>query len=91
MGPTNPWLALPHSLLTKKVGFLYVGGHDAPFGRMQKLTKEIRDLDNRIVECTMNQYGNWEFMRERTDKKHPNSFNTARCEYQGMYLECHLR
>jgi len=81
MGPTNPWLALPHSLLTKKVGFLYVGGHDAPFGRMQKLTKEIRDLDNRIVECTMNQYGNWEFMRERTDKKHPNSFNTARCKY----------
>ncbi|ALC49284.1 mRNA-cap [Drosophila busckii] len=64
-------------LLTKKVGFLYVGGHDAPFGRMQKLTKEIRDLDNRIVECTMNQFGNWEFMRERTDKKLPNSFNTA--------------
>ncbi|KAH8403493.1 hypothetical protein KR215_001335 [Drosophila sulfurigaster] len=64
-------------LLTKKVGFLYVGGHDAPFGRMQKLTKEIRDLDNKIVECTMNQYGNWEFMRERTDKKLPNSFNTA--------------
>ncbi|XP_017109277.2 mRNA-capping enzyme [Drosophila bipectinata] len=65
-------------LLTKKVGFLYVGGHDAPFGRMQKLTKEVRELDNRIVECTMNQYGNWEFMRERTDKKHPNSYKTAR-------------
>ncbi|KAH8416367.1 hypothetical protein KR222_000734 [Zaprionus bogoriensis] len=64
-------------LLTKKVGFLYVGGHDAPFGRMQKLTKEIRELDNKIVECTMNQFGNWEFMRERTDKKLPNSFNTA--------------
>ncbi|EDW00552.1 mRNA-capping enzyme [Drosophila grimshawi] len=64
-------------LLTKKVGFLYVGGHDAPFGRMQKLTKEIRELDNKIVECTMNQYGNWDFMRERTDKKLPNSFNTS--------------
>ncbi|KAH8266560.1 hypothetical protein KR018_001419, partial [Drosophila ironensis] len=64
-------------LLTKKVGFLYVGGHDAAFGRMQKLTKEVRELDNKIVECTMNQFGNWEFMRERTDKKHPNSFNTA--------------
>ncbi|KAH8308544.1 hypothetical protein KR044_006036 [Drosophila immigrans] len=64
-------------LLTKKVGFLYVGGHDAPFGRMQKLTKEIRELDNKIVECTMSQFGNWEFMRERTDKKLPNSFNTA--------------
>ncbi|KAM8718795.1 hypothetical protein ACLKA7_001496 [Drosophila subpalustris] len=64
-------------LLTKKVGFLYVGGHDAPFGRMHKLTKEIRELDNKIVECTRNQFGNWEFMRERTDKKLPNSFNTA--------------
>lgn len=64
-------------LLTTKVGFLYVGGHDAPFGRMQKLTKEIRELDNKIVECTRNQFGNWEFMRERTDKKLPNSFNTA--------------
>ncbi|XP_030079530.1 mRNA-capping enzyme isoform X1 [Drosophila hydei] len=64
-------------LLTKKVGFLFVGGHDAAFGRMQKLTKEIRELDNKIVECTMNQYGNWDFMRERTDKKLPNSFNTA--------------
>ncbi|KMZ09711.1 mRNA-capping enzyme [Drosophila simulans] len=65
-------------LLTKKVGFLYVGGRDAPYGRMQKLTKETRELDNRIVECTMNQFGNWEFMRERTDKKNPNSYTTAR-------------
>ncbi|XP_026848279.1 mRNA-capping enzyme [Drosophila persimilis] len=71
-------------LLTKKVGFLYVGGHDAPFGRMQKLTKDIRDVDNKIVECTMNQFGNWEFMRERTDKKHPNSFNTARAVVESI-------
>lgn len=76
-----------NSLLTKKVGFLYVGGHDAPFGRMQKLTKEIRELDNKIVECTMNQFGNWEFMRERTDKKLPNSFNTAVCKFVKL---CHL-
>lgn len=76
-----------NSLLTKKVGFLYVGGHDAPFGRMQKLTKEIRELDNKIVECTMNQFGNWEFMRERTDKKLPNSFNTAVCKFIKL---CHL-
>ncbi|XP_030382196.1 mRNA-capping enzyme [Scaptodrosophila lebanonensis] len=64
-------------LLTKKVGFLYVGGHDVPFGHLQKLTKDIRELDNKIVECTMNLRGNWEFMRERTDKKLPNSYNTA--------------
>lgn len=76
------------SLLTTKVGFLYVGGHDAPFGRMQKLTKEIRELDNKIVECTMNQFGNWEFMRERTDKKLPNSFNTAVCKFVKLSLRC---
>lgn len=76
-----------NSLLTKKVGFLYVGGHDAPFGRMQKLTKEIRELDNKIVECTMNQFGNWEFLRERTDKKLPNSFNTAVGKFINL---CHL-
>lgn len=76
------------SLLTTKVGFLYVGGHDAPFGRMQKLTKEIRELDNKIVECTMNQFGNWEFMRERTDKKLPNSFNTAVCKFVRLSQRC---
>lgn len=78
------------SLLTTKVGFLYVGAHDAPFGRMQKLTKEIRELDNKIVECTMNQFGNWEFMRERTDKKLPNSFNTAVCKFVKLFLMCTL-
>ncbi|KAI8128169.1 mRNA-capping enzyme [Lucilia cuprina] len=59
-----------------KVCLLFVGGHDVPFAQM-KYTKELKDLDNKIVECTVNQKGQWEFMRERTDKTLPNSYNTA--------------
>lgn len=63
-------------MLQKKIGLLYVGGLDAPFSQM-KLTKELRELDNKIIEC---KYENnaWVFMRERTDKSFPNSFNTAK-------------
>lgn len=63
-------------VLQKKIGLLYVGGLDAPFSQM-KLTKELRELDNKIIEC---KYENnaWVFMRERTDKSFPNSFNTAK-------------
>ncbi|KAM7348245.1 RNA guanylyltransferase and 5'-phosphatase mRNA capping enzyme [Cochliomyia hominivorax] len=59
-----------------KVCLLYVGGHDVPFAQM-KYTKAVKDLDNKIVECTVNKLGQWEFMRERTDKTLPNSYNTA--------------
>lgn len=47
-----------------------------------KYTKTIKslNLDNKIVECTVNAQGQWEFMRERTDKTLPNSYNTAICK-----------
>lgn len=38
------------------------------------------NLDNKIVECTINGQGQWELMRERTDKTMPNSYNTAMCK-----------
>lgn len=62
-------------VLQKKIGLLFVGSHDRPFGQI-KLTKELRELDNKIIEC---KYENnaWVFMRERTDKSFPNSYNTA--------------
>lgn len=67
-------------IVTKKFAGLYVGGLDKPFSTM-KYTKEIKDLENSIIEC---KYENkqWVFMRERTDKSFPNSYNTARsvCE-----------
>ncbi|XP_076671110.1 mRNA-capping enzyme-like [Andrena cerasifolii] len=62
-------------ILPQKVGLLFVGGLNVPFGKM-KATKQIKDLDNAIVECKI-ENGQWVFMRERTDKSFPNSMNTA--------------
>ncbi|XP_037938314.1 mRNA-capping enzyme-like [Teleopsis dalmanni] len=63
-------------ILPRKVGLLFVGGQDHPFGKMN-VTKVMKDLDNKIIECTANSIGQWEFMRERTDKTLPNSYKTA--------------
>ncbi|XP_058835362.1 mRNA-capping enzyme isoform X2 [Topomyia yanbarensis] len=62
-------------MLRKKIGLLLVGGIDQPFDQI-KLTKELRALDNRIIECKYENNG-WVLMRERTDKSFPNSYNTA--------------
>lgn len=62
-------------ILPRKVGQLYVGGLDRPFSYM-KFTKSLKDLDNKIIECRF-ENSNWVFMRERTDKSFPNSYNTA--------------
>lgn len=62
-------------ILPQKVGLLFVGGLNVPYGKM-KATKQIKDLDNAIVECKI-ENGQWVFMRERTDKSFPNSVNTA--------------
>ncbi|XP_069698204.1 mRNA-capping enzyme [Periplaneta americana] len=64
-----------HGILKSKVGHLYVGGMDRPFAQM-KMTKALKELNNKIVECKF-QDNQWVFMRERTDKSFPNSFNTA--------------
>lgn len=62
-------------ILPKKIGLLFVGGLRAPFGKM-KVTKQLKDLDNAIIECKF-ENGQWVFMRERTDKSFPNSLSTA--------------
>ncbi|XP_055586524.1 mRNA-capping enzyme [Uranotaenia lowii] len=61
-------------ILREKVGYLFVGGLDPPTGKI-KLTKELKELDNKIIEC---KYENnaWVFMRQRTDKSFPNSYET---------------
>lgn len=61
--------------MTKKVGYLYVGGHDPPFAQI-KLSKQVKDYDNKIIECNF-ENNQWIFMRERTDKSFPNSYKTA--------------
>lgn len=63
------------SILPKKIGYLYVGGRDVPFNTI-KITKQIKELDNKIIECKF-ENNQWLFMRERTDKSFPNSWSTA--------------
>lgn len=62
-------------ILPKKIGHLYVGQLDRPFASI-KVTKDIKHLNNKIIECTM-ENNQWVFMRERVDKSYPNSYTTA--------------
>lgn len=62
-------------IISKKVGYLYVGGKNDPFSRMPSI-KNIKEYDNKIIECKFED-GKWVFMRERTDKSFPNSYKTA--------------
>ena len=52
-----------------------MGGMDRPFAQM-RVNKTLKELNNKIVECKF-QDNQWIFMRERTDKSFPNSYNTA--------------
>ncbi|KAM3962822.1 RNA guanylyltransferase and 5'-phosphatase mRNA capping enzyme [Aphomia sociella] len=69
-------------MLPKKMGHLYVGQMNIPFASMP-VTKDIKDLDNKIIECKL-ENNRWVFMRERTDKSFPNSFNTAKAVCQSI-------
>ncbi|XP_059617366.1 mRNA-capping enzyme [Phlebotomus argentipes] len=62
-------------ILKRKVGMLYVGQLTTPFAQI-KFTKALKDLNNKIIECKFENNA-WVFMRERTDKSFPNSYNTA--------------
>lgn len=62
-------------MLPRTVGNLYVGNFDRPLSQM-KVTKDIKDLNNKIIECNW-ENNEWKFMRERTDKSFPNGYNTA--------------
>jgi mRNA-capping enzyme len=68
-------LILNSRLVPRKRAFLFVGGHTVPFAEM-KMSKEIRDLDKKIIECKF-ENNTWVFMRERTDKSYPNAYKTA--------------
>uniref|UniRef100_A0A3P8YLJ9 mRNA-capping enzyme n=1 Tax=Esox lucius TaxID=8010 RepID=A0A3P8YLJ9_ESOLU len=62
-------------LLRQTVGLLYVGSYDRPFAQM-KASKELKQYDNKIIECSFNN-NTWVFMRQRVDKSFPNSYDTA--------------
>ncbi|CAI5684092.1 unnamed protein product [Oreochromis niloticus] len=69
-------------LLPQTVGFLYVGNYDRPFASM-KATKELKQYDNKIIECTFTN-NSWVFMRQRVDKSFPNSYDTAMAVCQSI-------
>jgi mRNA-capping enzyme len=60
----------------RHVGELYVLGLPKPFAEM-KATKTLQQYDGRIIECHFKD-NSWHFMRERTDKSHPNAYSTAK-------------
>ncbi|KAM3602318.1 uncharacterized protein V6R79_001826 [Siganus canaliculatus] len=62
-------------LVPQTVGLLYVGSYDMPFAKM-RATKELKQYDNKIIECTFAN-NSWVFMRQRVDKSFPNSYETA--------------
>ncbi|KAK3522797.1 hypothetical protein QTP86_034750, partial [Hemibagrus guttatus] len=62
-------------LIPQTVGLLYVGSYDMPFAQM-KVTKDLKQYDNKIIECTFKN-NSWVFMRQRIDKSFPNSYDTA--------------
>ncbi|KAK7091176.1 mRNA-capping enzyme-like [Littorina saxatilis] len=62
-------------MLPETKGYLFVGSYDPPFSEI-KVTKELRELDNKIIECSWDGKG-WKFMRQRTDKSFPNGYATA--------------
>jgi mRNA-capping enzyme len=61
-------------MLQRKVGLLFVGQMSTPFAEM-KYTSVLKDLNNKIIECKYDKNA-WVFIRERTDKSFPNSYNT---------------
>ncbi|GAB6028283.1 hypothetical protein CHUAL_002461 [Chamberlinius hualienensis] len=62
-------------LCGKLRGYLYVGGLSTPFAEL-KLSKDLHKYDKKIIECKF-ENNHWVFMRERTDKSFPNSYETA--------------
>lgn len=69
-------------ILPRKVGHLFVGGWDVPYSQM-KITKQIKDLNNAIIECKL-ENGQWVFMRVRADKSFPNSKRTADAVFESI-------
>lgn len=69
------------------MGYLYVGGLDAPFAQI-KVSKQLKEYDNKIIECKF-ENNQWVFMRERTDKSFPNSYKTAigMIDYFNFYIK----
>lgn len=69
-------------MLPTTKGYLYVLHQQAPLAQI-KLTKELKELDGKIIECSYNGK-EWVFMRQRTDKSFPNSISTAQGVWESI-------
>ncbi|KAF2365927.1 mRNA capping enzyme catalytic domain [Trinorchestia longiramus] len=67
-------------LLPTTIGQLFLGGLDVHFSEIK--FKNMKEYNNKIIECSVDEKGQWVFMRERTDKSFPNSFKTAEAVMQ---------
>jgi mRNA-capping enzyme len=54
-----------------------------------KVNKALKELHNRIIECRFQDNG-WIFMRERTDKSFPNSYDTAQGTVPTIKIPVHI-
>ncbi|CDW52813.1 mRNA capping enzyme [Trichuris trichiura] len=61
--------------ISQYVGKLMVLDSKVPFDNMP-VTKDLLKYNNKIIECSVVD-GVWTFIRERTDKSFPNSYETA--------------
>lgn len=70
---------IPRSMLQEKIGQLLVGSgrQTVLFSYLDlQLNKEAKEHNNKIIECNYVD-GKWKFLRVRTDKSFPNSYETA--------------
>ena len=71
-------LIIETSQSNSTVGNLMVDGFKPSFATIE-VTPQLRQYNNKIIECSWD-IGTkvWKFVRERTDKSHPNMFQTVR-------------
>ena len=71
-------------MLPTSRGYLHVGNHEPPVAEI-KLTKELKKLNRKIIECKFDMATqSWILMRERTDKSFPNAYATAEAVMQSI-------
>ncbi|ESO04324.1 hypothetical protein HELRODRAFT_156994 [Helobdella robusta] len=72
---------IKEGMLPNFIGDLYASGLNRPFAILSsKMTKAMRNLDQKIIECKWE--NGWVFIRQRTDKSFPNNYETVKavCE-----------
>lgn len=74
-------------MLQEKIGQLLVGSgrQTVLFSYLDlQLNKEAKEHNNKIIECNYVD-GKWKFLRVRTDKSFPNSYETATSKWSRIY------